>query len=413
MRLITSCLVPVCILLATGESRAMYAMPETEKVPIARLFTNLEQRLVQNTNDWELTYQLARLHSMAYATNLTEVMAIKGSGHPVERQTAFTGLPHKVQSFKTPEAREQALRHLTNALALYDRSLVLLKQSTNASAWQIVRVQLGLAWCLDQSGQRTAALDAYRKALKTAWKFEVTGDFNFKEWVQAVWSDVKAGKNPVHSRNHGSIEVGASYCEEIIAYMLKLLDPVKDTKEIADLNERKKVLGTVGRWITPILVPLQADSGFDELVNPVAAVSFDLDGSGLPRKWGWITPKAAWLVYDADGNGRISSALQMFGNVTFWIFWQDGYAALSALDDNDDGVLSGNELNGLALWQDRNGNGLSEPGEVQPTSAFGIISISCRSPSESAGFLSHPQGVQFSDGSTRPTYDWIVSSEKH
>ena len=348
---------------------------------------------------------------MAYATNLTIVTALKESGYPDRWQTAFTGLPEKVQTFKTPEARVVALRHLTNAIALYERSLVLLRQATNANAWQIVRPQLGLAWCLDQSGQQAVALVAYRKALKTAWKIEVTGDFDFQEWVKDVWSDVKAGRNPIHSRNRGSIEIGACYCEEIIAYMLKLLDPVKDAKEIADLKERKKTLLTVGRWITPVLLPLETDTPFDELVNPVAGVSFDLDGSGLPRKWGWITPKAAWLVYDADRSGQITSALQMFGSVTFWIFWRDGYAAMSALDDNGDGLLSGDEMRGLALWQDQNSNGISEPGEVRSVETFGIVSISCQSQADSAGLKWHPHGVSYSDGSTRPTYDWIVPSE--
>jgi hypothetical protein len=60
------------------ESWAIHMLQEAERVPLTRLFTNLQQRLAQNTNDWELTYQLARLHSMAYATNLAEVMAIKG-----------------------------------------------------------------------------------------------------------------------------------------------------------------------------------------------------------------------------------------------------------------------------------------------------------------------------------------------
>jgi len=411
MHPITFSLAAVLLLLAGGKSGAMYAMPETEKVPIARLFTNLEKRLSQNTNDWELTYQVARLHSMAYATNLTVVTAQKESGYLDRWQTAFTGLPEGVQTFKSPEARNVGLRHLTNAIALYERSLVLLKQATNASAWEITRSQLGLAWCLDQSGQRDAALVAYRKVLKTAWKMEVTGDFVFKEWVKEVWNDVKAWKNPIHKQNRGSIEIGACYCEEIIAYMLKLLDPVKDADEIAGLNERKKTLLTVRRWITPVLVPLEQVVQFDELVNPEAAVGFDLDGSGLPRKWGWITPKAAWLVYDDAGSGQITSALQMFGNVTFWIHWRDGYAAMSSLDDNGDGVLSGEELRGLALWQDRNSNGISEAGEVRPVETFGIFSISCRSQTYSAGMSWQPQGVRFVDGSTRPTYDWIAPSK--
>jgi hypothetical protein len=240
---------------------------------------------------------------------------------------------------------------------------------------------------------------------------EVTGDFVFKEWVKDVWDDVKAGRNPIHGRNRGFLMVGECYCEEIIGYMLKLLDPAKDAKEIAELTERQKTLKSMGRAITPILIPLEADARFDELVDPAAAVTFDLDGSGLPRKWGWITPKAAWLVYDASGSGEITSALQLFGNVTFWMFWRDGYAAMSALDDNGDGVLSGDELPGLALWQDRNSNGISEPGEVRSVQTYGIISIACQSQAESAGLKWHPHGVGFSGGPTRPTYDWITRSE--
>lgn len=404
-------LVPLFLLLGAMDSSGHYALPETEKVPIARLFTNLQARLTRNPKDYELTYQLARLHSMAYATNLIEVTTLKKEGYPHWWETKFTGLPRQIQAFKTPEARRIALRHLTNAIALYQHSLLLLKQATNAYSWQVVQPQLGLAWCLDQTGQRTAALDAYRKALKTAWKMEVTGDFDFKEWLKDAWTDVKAGQNPIHSRNLGFILSGECYCEEIIGYMLNLLDPVKDTREIADLKARQSTLSKMGRAITPILVPLEADTQFNELVNPTAAVRFDLDGSGLPRRWGWITPKAAWLVYDSDGSGQITSGLQMFGRVTFWIFWHDGYAALSALDDNGDGELSGAELRGLALWQDRNGNGLCEPGEVRSVQSFGIVAIPCQGQMDSTNLLWHPRGVRFSDGSTRPTYDWIVPGQ--
>jgi len=36
---------------------------------------------------------------------------------------------------------------------------------------------------------------------------------------------------------------------------------------------------------------------------------------------------------------------------------------MDALDDNHDGWLTGNELHGLALWYDRNGNGKCDPGK--------------------------------------------------
>jgi hypothetical protein len=105
-------------------------------------------------------------------------------------------------------------------------------------------------------------------------------------------------------------------------------------------------------------------------VDRSARVRFDADGSGLAREWTWLTSDAAWLVYDPKGTGKVDSALQMFGNVSFWRFWQNGYEALRSLDDNGDGQLTGVELAGLALWHDINGSGCSEPGEVRPLSAW-------------------------------------------
>jgi hypothetical protein len=202
------------------------------------------------------------------------------------------------------------------------------------------------------------------------------------------------------------------YSEEIIGYLLKLLDPVKDGAEIARLNQARQLLVTMPRAITPILVPLSpAVTDLDELVNPDAQVAFDLDGTGTGKRWGWITPRAAWLVYDPQRTGKITSGLQLFGNVTFWVFWRDGYQALRALDDNGDGLLSGAELRGLALWTDRNGNGISDPGEVIPVQEIGITSISCDSQINADGIPWSPSGVLFQDGTTHPTYDWIVPAQ--
>src|SRR5262249_38418792 len=155
-----------------------------------------------------------------------------------------------------------------------------------------------------------------------------------------------------------------------------------------------------------LVVPLHSDTALDQLVDPHLGVSFDLDGSGLERRWGWITPQAAWLVFDHDGRGEVTSGLQMIGGVTFWIFWENGYRALASLDD--DGMVRGEELNGLALWHDANGNGVSEPGEVKPLAAWGITALSCAYQTHATGIPFSPRGVVLADGSTRPTYDWIA-----
>lgn len=393
---------------------AMFMMHETQKVPVARLLENLHKKQAKNTNDFEVTYQLARIHSMAYATNLTEIQVTKKQAAPVFGYPGSdSGVPSVVQVFKTPQLRQAAMKELTNAIALYERALVLLKRSTNQdeARWMILPTQLGLAWCLDQSGHRDRALDAYRRTLATAWQMEVIGDFTFKAWAEGVWNDVRAARNPLHGQRRGHLGPGVCYSEEVIGYLLQLLDAKRDAKEIADLQRRKATLAKMPRAITPIVIPLQDGLSLREVFDENAGVAFDLDGSGVLRSWGWIKPTAAWLVHDPSHSEQITSALQMFGNVSFWVFWRDGFAALAALDDDGDGALTGAELDGLALWCDANSNGVSEPGEVRGVADAGITRIDCCGEALSQGLKWNPCGVSFRDGSTRPSYDWISESK--
>jgi hypothetical protein len=415
MSRITHLLLTVFAFSVSFDAKAIFMRYETQQVPIDRLFTNFQQRLMRDPNNFELTYDLARLHSMAYSTNLTSIGVRTNTGRPEFYHPGFdSGVPRRVYSWDPRSDQARALEHLTNAIRHYERAIVLLKKSTNGTSskeWLVVPLEMGQAWCRDQAGLHKEALVAYRKALAFAWKREVTGEFSFTEWVQDKWSAVKSGNNPLRTTTRrGHIGPGVCYSQEIIGYMLRLLDSVKDAKEVADLKDKQKTLGSMGRAITPILVPLVEGLRLSELVNANAAVTFDLDGTGLPRQWGWITPKAAWLVFDPHGQGRITSALQMFGSVTFWIFWCDGYAALRSLDDDNDGTLRGAELRGIALWRDTNSNGVSEAGEVRTVSEWGISAISCAGEPDEAAASWCPTGVTFEDGTTRPTYDWMAPS---
>jgi hypothetical protein len=198
---------------------------------------------------------------------------------------------------------------------------------------------------------------------------------------------------------------------EAAGYLVPLLDAQKDADEISDLKAKAETLKKLPRPITPIAVPLRDGMSAADLEDSQAAVRFDADGSGIKKRWSWITRDAAWLVYDPSGRGEVDSALQFFGSVTFWMFWEHGYAALSALDDDRDGRLTGVELRGLALWRDANGNGVADPGEVQPITEAGIVAVSCRHERDE----SHPDriaysraGVTFRDGRTRPSFDLVL-----
>jgi hypothetical protein len=401
------------LLFSFSSASALWMRIETERVPIDRVLTNLRNRLATNTQSVEALYQLGRVYSMAYATNLTEVPVTKEKANPMfYHPGSDSGVPRQIFPRSTPQAQAEARRHLTNAIGYYERAARLVMKGTNSSEhrWLVVPIHLGLAWCLDQAGRRDEAIDAYRDALHHAWRQEVIGEYTLSERARWSWDRLRAGQNPLAKPKRVSIGPEVCFSEEIIGYLLALLDPVKDAKEIAQLKADRKELRSMGRMVTPVLVPLKADLPLDTLVRADAGVAFDLDGTGDQRRWGWITTNAAWLVFDHDGNGRITSGLQLFGNATFWIFWRDGYEALASLDDDGNGELSGPELHGVALWHDRNSNGISEAGEVTPVEAKGIKTIHYHSAEHSSGIPFCERGVVFRDGTVRATYDWISPS---
>lgn len=204
--------------------------------------------------------------------------------------------------------------------------------------------------------------------------------------------------------------------EEAARYLIPLLDPVTDRDEIADLRKGVKDAEGQGRVITPIAIPLEDGLAAADIEDHHRQVAFDADGSGLPKRWTWIRPDAAWLVFDRFDERRITSGLQLFGSVTFWLFWQNGYDALRSLDDNGDGSIAGRELEGLSLWQDRNSNGVSERDEVRPVTAWGIASLSCayeHDPHHPDEIAFSPNGVTFQNGAVRPTFDLILRSARN
>jgi len=91
------------------------------------------------------------------------------------------------------------------------------------------------------------------------------------------------------------------------------------------------------------------------------------------------------------------------------MFWRDGYAALAALDNDGDGWLSGAELDGVVVWRDANGNGISEPGEVVSARQFGIARIRVQSGGQSGGVQAEADGIEMQDGRVFRTYDWVAT----
>jgi hypothetical protein len=92
------------------------------------------------------------------------------------------------------------------------------------------------------------------------------------------------------------------------------------------------------------------------------------------------------------------------------MFWSDGYRALDALDDDRDGVLRGVELDGLAVWFDRDQDGRSLPGEVVSLEEAGVVEISARPTGKTGVSLMNVAGLVTAGGRVLPTYDWTTQA---
>ena len=160
-----------------------------------------------------------------------------------------------------------------------------------------------------------------------------------------------------------------------------------------------------------LMVPF-ADAPFASMIDTRSNVAFDFTGAGDRRAQGWLSTNAAWLVWDPNWRGEVRTGFDLIGARTWAASWRDGFQALAALDANRDGEVSGDELGGLALWRDENGNGVSEPGEVLPVQAHGIAALATRGARTRPGLMTAPRGVRFDDGATRPLYDWAPALEQ-
>jgi hypothetical protein len=366
----------VVFLAATSPAFGRFVGVDVERVPVARLIENLQQIAKDNPTSVEAQLNLGRAHGMAYAQK-SDPLTVPKAYHGMEPPAVSFG---DVTTTADATLGAAAQAHLEAALKAY-------RQASELDKDNLV-IHLGLAWLTEQAGRKDDAVKQYRTIAAEAWEKE---------------------KGLTMLGLGGQTLTG-----EVASYLVPLLDAEKDKREIETLKDHVATLGKLPYPVTPIAVPLADGLTAADLEAPDARVTFDVDGSGLGREWSWITPKAAWLVSDPRRDGKINSGRQLFGNVTFWMFWNNGYAPLAALDDNRDGILTGNELADLALWRDANGNGVAEPAEVKPLSAYGIVALSYKwqtlnDPPDQIAFS--PNGVVFQDGKTRPTFDLVLKAQ--
>lgn len=137
-----------------------------------------------------------------------------------------------------------------------------------------------------------------------------------------------------------------------------------------------------GKNFVPRRDPLVLDLDNDgiETVSASGTILFDHDGDGVKSGTGWIAPDDGLVVMDRNGNGTIDNGSELFGADTVLSDGSkasSGFAALSDLDSNEDGIFDASDTSfaDVRIWRDLNQDGISQSGELFTFDQLGIASI--------------------------------------
>jgi len=89
----------------------------------------------------------------------------------------------------------------------------------------------------------------------------------------------------------------------------------------------------------PLVLDLNGNGQID-LTTAAGGRKFDLDADGRDDRAAFVTGGDAFLALDRDGNGRITSGAELFGDQSGAA---DGFGELARLDANRDGVIDGRD----------------------------------------------------------------------
>lgn len=390
--------------------------PPDDTVPVERLLANLHMQLEKNPDAHGLLTQIARVHSRAYAyaeerTEISyEQFVPPGEMRPDDAamrlyEAGTTGFgPPREGAQDVSDAR---VAHLKSAIDYY-RKATAHKEAT-AYDW------LGLGFNLHEASRIPERLTDHGGEPKSEATLAAETRRLEDQALEAYWQcfEFKAERKSgslFHDQSELQIESGSG----IVEILSKRMDLDKDGLRRLKVARRKvaELEATRQHWVTPIILHLSERRELRQLLAPERLVSFDLDGSGRGDTWSWVQPDTALLVWDEDGHGDVPSGRELFGSATWWIFWNNGYEALNSLDDDHNGWLEKGELHGVAVWRDRNSNGVSDSGEVEPVATVGVAGIAVHATSEVDGMPANTYGLRMRSGAVLPTYDWITQPVK-
>jgi hypothetical protein len=423
---------------------AKLAMPTY--LPVDRLIENTMAYIREHPQDASGYYTLARIHYLAFinkafvaatlsdqtppimvafwrhdnylwATRRNEAirLTLEEFGYastkdvPQEKQQSFWNRVTTVQSrlerenWQPPQpSEEQLVEHAGAAQWNFIKAVSL---DPNNALYYLGQASLGEQY-LDYLWERCPAV--MPPAIKTILLDGIKQTY-FMAYQLAIDEDLSRTRLPLEGLG-GMIgyEAGSAY---VRLWEADGQIPADVQEKIAGVKANLKTLESLPRGgITPIVFSTEASASLADLLTPERIVRFDLDGDGAIEERPWIKPTTGLLAWDGNRDGCITSGRELFGSVTWWLFFSDGYRAMDVLDDNRDGLLTTGELKGICVWFDRDSDGQSDKGEVVSVESLGVTAIATRPTGRDQQSLMHKAGIRFKDGRTAPTYDWIAPS---
>ncbi|MBW7900131.1 MAG: hypothetical protein H3C26_01520 [Rhodocyclaceae bacterium] len=149
-------------------------------------------------------------------------------------------------------------------------------------------------------------------------------------------------------------------------------------EEQDDDGPLKDAFNKAERTVSPLILDLDSNGISTRGIGQGAF--FDHDGNGFAERTGWVTPGDGLLVRDLNGDGKITSGAELFGDHTILKNGQraaDGFAALAALDDNADGKVDAQDTAWaeLQVWRDADSDGRVDVGELASLLDVGVTSL--------------------------------------
>ena len=371
-------------------------------VPIERLLKNINTYIVRNPKDAQGYYVRGRLHSLAFATGTRKLEVYESDADKLPQFPSYDSIFAKRSGNFQLSKEVQA--HLLASIRDYQRATEL--DRNHAMAF------LGLGWVLEDGAIFADKVNPFPKEKKPKnpranWLEKALTAYR-QAYKLTVASDLKLdGLGP---GAHAAISYEAG--ESILRLLRNRTLTNEARTEITQIETTIAEIEKKPRAITPIIFPLTEPASLESLLTNNQRVRFDLAGDGKAALWPWVKPNVGILVWDPKHTGQIKSGQQLFGSVTWWISWSNGYQPLAMLDNNGDGWLVGKELKGLAVWVDANTNGVSEAGEVTTLEKFGVTRVAVNSADHMANTPFNPNGIHLRNGRILPTYDWTPEEIK-